>query len=50
MGDIVLVYGAGPMGLLNMMLAGLDGASRVIAVDPNDQRLAKARTWGQPTR
>jgi L-iditol 2-dehydrogenase len=55
MGDIVLVYGAGPMGLLNMMLAGLNGASRVVAVDPNDQRLAKAAALGatdtvNPTR
>ncbi len=45
-GDAVLVYGAGPMGLLNMMLAGISGASRIIAVDLNDSRLEAARQIG----
>ena len=46
LGDTVLVYGAGPMGLLNMMLARHSGASRVIAVDLNDDRLALAERVG----
>jgi len=45
-GDIVLVYGAGPMGLLNMMLAQACGASRVWLVDMNDSRLAYAKLLG----
>lgn len=45
-GDVVLIYGAGPMGLLNQMLALLSGASEVLVVDLNDSRLEKARTLG----
>jgi L-iditol 2-dehydrogenase len=45
-GDTVLVYGAGPMGLLNMMLAQVCGASRVWVVDLSDSRLARAKTLG----
>jgi L-iditol 2-dehydrogenase len=45
-GDTVLIYGAGPMGLLNLMLAAASGASRVLVVDPNTQRLETARTLG----
>jgi threonine dehydrogenase-like Zn-dependent dehydrogenase len=45
-GDFVLVYGAGPMGLLNVMLAANGGAARVAAVDLSDERLAKARQVG----
>lgn len=45
-GDRVVVIGAGPMGLLNMMLAKANGAAEVIAVDLNDARLAKALALG----
>jgi len=45
-GDFVLIYGAGPMGLLNLMLALLSGASEVFVVDMNDERLEKARSLG----
>ena len=45
-GEMVLVYGAGPMGLLNMMLASAMGASRVLVVDQDDQRLHRARELG----
>ncbi len=44
--DWVLVYGAGPMGLLNALVAKAAGASRVIVVDLNDTRLDKARQLG----
>lgn len=46
LGDCVLVYGAGPMGLLNLMLARHAGAARVIAVDRNDDRLKLAGEVG----
>ncbi len=46
LGDVVLVYGAGPMGLLLMMLARRSGAARVIAVDLDESRLAWASRVG----
>ena len=42
-GDVVAVVGAGPVGLAAMMTAGLHGASRVIAIDIDDNRLEAAR-------
>ena len=45
-GDVVVVVGAGPVGLSAMMTAGLYGASRIIAVDLDDNRLAQAESFG----
>ena len=45
-GDNVLVYGAGPMGLLHIMLAAINGAGRVMAADIADARLEQARQVG----
>jgi alcohol dehydrogenase len=45
-GDVVAVVGAGPIGLAAMMTAGLYGASRIIAIDLDDNRLEQARTFG----
>ena len=46
-GDVVAVVGAGPVGLAAIMTAGLHGASRVIAVDLDDNRLeAATRDFG----
>jgi len=45
-GDVVAVVGAGPVGLSAMMTAGLYGASRIIAVDLDDNRLMQAKTFG----
>ncbi|HQZ38319.1 MAG TPA: zinc-dependent alcohol dehydrogenase family protein [Vicinamibacterales bacterium] len=45
-GDVVAVVGAGPVGLSVMMTAGLHGASRVIAIDLDDNRLAMAKRFG----
>lgn len=45
-GDVVAVVGAGPVGLSVMMTAGLHGASRVIAIDLDDNRLEMARRFG----
>jgi threonine dehydrogenase-like Zn-dependent dehydrogenase len=42
-GDIVAVWGAGPVGLLAMASAYLLGAEKVIAIDRFDYRLAMAR-------
>lgn len=46
LGDIVVVFGAGPMGLLNMMCANVSGASAVGIVDVNGERLKKAKELG----
>jgi (R,R)-butanediol dehydrogenase/meso-butanediol dehydrogenase/diacetyl reductase len=41
-GDIVLVTGAGPIGILSAMYAGAIGASTVIIAEPNKNRAALA--------
>lgn len=45
-GDVVAVIGAGPVGMAVMMTAGLQGASRVIAIDLDQSRLDKAVELG----
>ena len=45
-GDTVVIVGVGPMGLLNLQLALLLGAGRVIALDLVDERLAAAGKLG----
>ena len=48
-GETYLVYGVGPMGLLNAQLARFNGASLVAIVDINESRLERAReTFGFP--
>lgn len=44
--DVVLVMGAGPIGVMHIMLARLQGARRVIACEPNPARLGGAVTAG----
>ena len=44
-GDVVVVFGAGPVGLFAAKSAWLMGAGRVIVVDHLDYRLAKAREF-----
>jgi len=45
-GDVVAVVGSGPVGLAAMMTAGLYGASRVIALDLDQNRVDQALTFG----
>jgi alcohol dehydrogenase len=45
-GDVVAVIGAGPVGLSAMMTAELYGASRVIAIDIDGNRLSQATSFG----
>jgi alcohol dehydrogenase len=45
-GDVVAVVGAGPVGLSVIMTASLYGASRIIAVDLDDNRLELAKSFG----
>ncbi len=42
-GDHVVIFGSGPVGLMAQKAAWLNGAERVIAVDPLEYRLEKAR-------
>ncbi len=42
-GDTVVIFGSGPVGLMAQKAAWLNGAKRVIAVDPLEYRLQKAR-------
>jgi len=45
-GDVVAVVGAGPVGLAAMMTAGLYGASRIIAIDLDGNRVQQATGFG----
>src|SRR3954463_15904239 len=44
-GDVVVVFGAGPVGLYAAKSAWLMGAGRVIVIDHLEERLEKARTF-----
>ena len=46
LGDTAVVVGAGMIGLLTLQAARAAGASRIIAVDLNDKRLAAAKELG----
>lgn len=48
-GDVVLVYGCGPVGLFAILSAHLMDAGRVLAVDRLPSRLERARTLGAET-
>ena len=42
-GEVVAIFGSGPVGLMAQKAAWINGASRVIAIDPLNYRLQKAR-------
>jgi L-iditol 2-dehydrogenase len=46
LGDAVVIYGAGPIGLMHVMLCRFAGAGRLIVVDPIADRLEAARELG----
>jgi len=46
LGDTVLIYGAGPIGLMHVMLSRIAGAATIVVVDPLAHRLEKARDLG----
>ncbi|HYO40107.1 MAG TPA: zinc-dependent alcohol dehydrogenase [Nocardioidaceae bacterium] len=48
-GDVVAIWGAGPVGLFAVVSAYLLGASKVIAIDRLPERLAKAESQGAHT-
>jgi threonine dehydrogenase-like Zn-dependent dehydrogenase len=48
-GDVIAVWGCGPVGLFAIKSAFLLGAERVIAIDRFEYRLHMARQWGAET-
>ncbi|MBE0537672.1 MAG: alcohol dehydrogenase catalytic domain-containing protein [Phycisphaerae bacterium] len=44
-GDVVVVVGAGPMGIMNACVAKMAGAAKVILAEINPQRLAQAEAF-----
>ena len=46
LGDTVVIYGAGPIGLLHVMLCRLAGAARLVMIDPLVERLDAALAAG----
>ena len=49
-GDVVAVWGCGPVGLFSVLSAFQKGAHRVIAIDGHEDRLERARMLGAETR
>ena len=45
-GDVVAVIGAGPVGLAAIMTASLYGASKIISIDLNTDRVQQAKVFG----
>jgi L-iditol 2-dehydrogenase len=45
-GDSVLVMGAGPIGILHLLLARLSGAGKVLVSEPHDLRRSQAQGMG----
>jgi L-iditol 2-dehydrogenase len=46
LGDTVVIFGAGPIGLMHLMLAKCSGAAAVFVVDVQPHRLTRARELG----
>ncbi len=46
LGDTVVIYGAGPIGLLHAMLSRTAGAGKLVMVDPLQERLDQAWNFG----
>jgi L-iditol 2-dehydrogenase len=46
LGDAVVIYGAGPIGLLHAMLGRTAGAGKIMMIDPLEDRLNRARELG----
>ena len=45
-GDVVLIFGAGPIGIMHIMMTKLAGASKIIVSEISDERLKKAGELG----
>ncbi len=45
-GDTVLIFGAGPVGIMHIMMTKACGASKIILSEISDERLKKAESFG----
>lgn len=45
-GDLVVIVGAGPIGLMHLMVAGLTGPAAVIVSEMGEERRRRALGWG----
>lgn len=45
-GDIVLIFGAGPIGIMHILMTKLAGASKVIISEISDKRLRETKAFG----
>jgi len=45
-GDVVLICGAGPIGLVNVLVARASGASKILVTDIDEHRLKVAKEYG----
>lgn len=45
-GDIVLILGAGPIGILHALLAKINGAGKILIADINEERIKEAEFTG----
>ena len=45
-GSSVLIQGAGPLGIVHLIMARIQGAGNIIVLDENDYRLRLAKTFG----
>ena len=45
-GDIALIFGAGPIGIMHIMMTKLAGASKIIMTEISDKRLKEAKDFG----
>ena len=45
-GDLILIQGAGPIGLLHLRVARLRGPRAIVMSEPNRERRAQAQLWG----
>jgi L-iditol 2-dehydrogenase len=46
LGDTVAIFGAGPIGLMHLMLCRIAGAGKVVVIDPLEERLRRAAELG----
>jgi threonine dehydrogenase-like Zn-dependent dehydrogenase len=46
LGSTVVIFGAGPIGLMHLMVCRLAGAAQIIVIDPQPERLERARQLG----
>ena len=45
-GDIVIIFGAGPIGIMHIIMTRLAGASKIIVSEISEERLKKAKDFG----